>query len=91
MGSMIAAVRIKKKFNVTIPKRVRKKLEVKVGQLVQVSIDGDRIVLKPVPYDPSEKLEELIGSLKQEQIKEQSEKLIVKEAKSSLAKKLRRR
>ncbi len=88
---MTENVKIKKKFNVTIPKSVRKRLEVKVGQLVKVSLDGDRIVLKPLPYDPSERLEKLIGSLKPEQISRQAEKLVLKEAKSSLTKKFRSR
>jgi len=87
--NMSETVRIKKKFNVTIPKNLRKKLEVKVGQLVNVSLDGDVIVLKPLPYDLAEKLEKLIGSLQLEQIKRQAERRIVKESKPSLAKKLR--
>ena len=87
---MQETVRIKRKFNVTIPKKVRKKLKLNVGQIVQVSLDGNRIVLKPISYDPSARLEELIGSLQPEQIKHQAEKIIVRESKSTLAKKLRR-
>lgn len=86
---MSEIVRVKKKFNVTIPKRLRKKLEIKVGQLVNVSLRNDTIVLKPLPYDPAEKLQELIGSLDLKRIKRQAEKQIIKEAKTSLARKLR--
>lgn len=86
---MTETVRIKKKFNVTIPKSLRKKLEIKVGQLVNMSLHGDTIILKPLPYDPAEKLQELIGSLDLKRIKRQAEKQIVKEAKSSLVRKLR--
>jgi len=88
---MSEVVKIKRKYNVTIPKKVRKRLEVKVGQLVQVSLDGDTIVLKPFPKDPSEKLEELIGTVKAQKIKEQAERISVKESKVGLAKKLKLR
>jgi AbrB family looped-hinge helix DNA binding protein len=88
---MYKSVKIKKKYNVTIPKSVRKKFELKIGQLVQVSIEGNKIVLKPLPSDPSGKLEKLIGSLKAEGMKGEAEKIILKEAKLGLARKLKQR
>jgi len=83
-------VRVKRKFNVTIPKKLRKVLPVHVGQLIEVKLEDDRIILKPISEDPSSKLEELIGKITPESISNQAEE-IVKEAKSSLAKKLERR
>jgi AbrB family looped-hinge helix DNA binding protein len=88
---MTETVKIKKKFNITIPKKVRKKLELNVGQLVQVNLEGSKIVLKPISIDPSARLEELIGSVKAEQIKQQAEKILLKESKSALAKRLKSR
>lgn len=35
------------KFQVVIPKEVRKKLQVKAGQRMNVSINGEKIVLSP--------------------------------------------
>ena len=84
-------VKLKKKFNVTIPKSIRKKISVRVGQLMEVGLEDEKIILKPISGDPAERLQELIGSLKAEQIKKQAEKLILKESKSSLAKKLEKR
>jgi len=83
-------VRVKRKFNVTIPKKVRKVLPVHVGQLIEVRLEDDRLILKPISEDPSSRLEDLIGKVTPEMITSQAE-VIVKEAKSSLAKKLERR
>jgi len=83
-------VKVKRKFNVTIPKKLRKDLSVKVGQLIEMKLEGDRIILRPIVEDPSNRLEELIGNVSPESLSEQAE-AIVKEAKSSLARKLERR
>jgi len=83
-------VRVKRKFNVTIPKKVRKVLPVHVGQLIEVRLEDDRLILKPISEDPSSRLEDLIGKVTPENITSQAE-VIVKEAKSSVAKKLERR
>jgi len=90
-GTLQEIVKVKRKFNVTIPKKLRKGLPVKVGQLVEMKLEDDRIVLKPIAEDPSVKLEEIMGKLKPEDIAKEAEEVIVKEAKSSLAKKLERR
>ena len=84
-------VKVKRKFNVTIPKKLRKGLAVKVGQLVEMKLDGDRIILKPIAEDPSRRLDEIMGKLRPEDVARQAEEVIVREAKSSLAKKLKRR
>jgi len=83
-------VRVKRKFNITIPKKLRKDLTVKVGQLIEMKLEGDRIILKPIAEDPSSRLEELIGNISSESISKEAE-AIVKEAKSSLARNLERR
>lgn len=81
---------MKRKFNVTIPKKLRKVLPIEVGQLIEMKLEEDRIILKPIAEDPSSLLEELIGDIEPESISSQAEE-IVKEAKFSLAKKLERR
>lgn len=83
-------VKVKRKFNITIPKRIRKSLPVKVGQLVEMRLEDDRIILKPIAEDPSHRLEELMGNIAPEELQRQAE-AVVKEAGSSLAKKLERR
>lgn len=88
---MQSIVKVKRKFNVTIPKKLRKNLPLKVGQMVEMQLEGDNIVLKLVAEDPSARLEELIGRLKPENMTRQAEKAILKEAKSALGSKLRRR
>ena len=82
---------MRRKFNVTIPKRLRKKLPLKVGQLIEMDLEGDRIILKPFSQDPYAKLDELMGKVIPKDITRQAEGVIIREAKSTLAKKLRRR
>ena len=84
-------VKVKRKFNVTIPKRLRNKLPLKVGQLIEMDLEGDRIILKPFSQDPCARLDELMGKIAPKDITRQAERVIVREAKSTLAKKLRRR
>lgn len=84
-------VKVKRKFNVTIPKKLRKNLPVKVGQLVKIKLEDGKLVLKPIAEDPSGRLEEIIGKIRPEDIARQAEEVIVKEAKSRLAKKIGQR
>ncbi len=84
-------VKVKRKFNITVPKRLRKVLPLRVGQLVEMELDQGKIVLNPIAEDPSLKLEEIMGKLRLEDMSNQAEEVLVEEAKSSLAKKLKRR
>ncbi|GEM_PF-5502037 len=56
----MSIVRVKEKFQVTIPKDVRDKVPLKVGDALELKAGEGRIIATPVP-DPSKKLAELLG------------------------------
>ncbi|MEM2106465.1 MAG: AbrB/MazE/SpoVT family DNA-binding domain-containing protein [Candidatus Bathyarchaeia archaeon] len=84
-------MKVRGKFNVTIPKKLRKSLPIKVGQLIEIKLEDDKLILKPIAEDPPSRLEEIIGKIRPEDIRTQAEETILKEAKSSLAKKIEQR
>ena len=45
---MSTTVKIREKFQVTIPEDVREKIPLKVGERVEVIVRGDEIVIRPV-------------------------------------------
>ena len=61
-------VQVKKKAQVTLPKEVRDKLQVREGDLLEVTIEKEAIVLRPGPGDrvsarrlPASSLKQLSG------------------------------
>ncbi len=60
----MSVVEVDSRFRVTIPAEVRKKVEVKEGQTFYLIPREDGLLMKPVPKDPSRKLDELIGDFK---------------------------
>ena len=50
----LATVKVKEKFQVTIPTELRKALHLTVGDLLEATIEHDTIVLKPVAGCPTE-------------------------------------
>ena len=53
-------VKIKEKFQVTIPKDIREKIPVRIGDALELKAGEGQIIATPVP-DPSKKLKELLG------------------------------
>ncbi len=56
-------VRVTRKFQMTIPKRVREALGIRVGDRLEVDVEGDRIVVRPLRprvEDPVEALMSLV-------------------------------
>lgn len=56
-------VRVTRKFQMTIPKRVREALGIRVGNRLEVDVEGDRIVVRPLRprvEDPVEALMSLV-------------------------------
>ena len=43
----MSLVMVKDKFQVTIPARLRQELNLKVGDMLEAVVEGDRIVLRP--------------------------------------------
>ena len=52
-------VKIKDKYQVTIPESVREKLHFEVGELLSVTLRGNEIVLKPIVIEEKYSEEEL--------------------------------
>ncbi|MDK2464455.1 MAG: AbrB/MazE/SpoVT family DNA-binding domain-containing protein [Candidatus Korarchaeota archaeon] len=56
-------VRVTRKFQMTIPKSVREALGIRVGDRLEVDVEGDRIVVRPLRprvEDPVEALLSLV-------------------------------
>jgi AbrB family looped-hinge helix DNA binding protein len=51
---------IGRRYTLVIPKIVREELNLKEGQRVLVRVEGERIIVEPLPWDPYEVLEEVI-------------------------------
>nr|BAL59585.1 hypothetical conserved protein [Candidatus Acetothermum autotrophicum] len=43
----MSLIKVKEKYRVTLPAEIREKLPLKVGDLLEVSLDRNRIILKP--------------------------------------------
>ena len=52
-------VKIKDKYQVTIPEEIREKLHCEVGELLSVTLHGTEIVLKPMAIEEKYSEEEL--------------------------------
>lgn len=49
---------------VTIPARIREKTGCEPGQPFELHVEGNKIVLSPLPKNPEKKLDELLGGIK---------------------------
>ncbi|MFQ5980985.1 MAG: AbrB/MazE/SpoVT family DNA-binding domain-containing protein [Candidatus Heimdallarchaeota archaeon] len=47
---------IRKRFTVVIPARIRRKLQLKENEPIEITLQGDRIILTAIREDPFEKL-----------------------------------
>ena len=54
-------VRIGKRFTIVIPKSIRTKLNVKEGDVLEIRIEDDKIVLEPRKTNPFKVLERVVG------------------------------
>ena len=45
---IMSIVWITRKYQITIPKEVREKLNLRIGDLLKVEVEDDKIVLKPL-------------------------------------------
>ena len=62
---MSILVRITRKYQVTIPKEIREKLNLKVGDLLKVELEGDKIVLRPIVKHEERSLERMLNLVKE--------------------------
>ncbi len=54
-------IRVGKKYTIVLPKGVRTKLNIKEGDLLNIKIEGNKIVLEPKRSNPFKILEKIIG------------------------------
>ena len=52
---------VDERYRITIPKEVRATFKVSKGQKFFVVRNGDDLLLKPIPADPAERLDRVIG------------------------------
>ncbi len=58
-------IKVKEKYQVTIPATIRKELSLKIGDVLEAELDGDQIVMKPkMIVDKADSWEKLFEVLK---------------------------
>ena len=58
----MSIIKVTRKFQITIPKDVREKLRISVGDLLKITVDNNRIIIEPIKAtikDPVEHLSSL--------------------------------
>ena len=58
-------MKITRKYQITIPKEVREKLNLRIGDFLKVEVEDDKIVLKPIIKRGRNPLEELLSLVKE--------------------------
>lgn len=66
---MSEEVTIGRRFSIVIPRKVRRRLNLREGQGALVSEESGRIVIEPLPADPYQVLAETIGSFSYDESK----------------------
>lgn len=61
---------IGRRYTLVIPKAVREELTLKEGQRVLIRVEGGRIVVEPLPWDPYKVMEEVVGESYEEEREE---------------------
>lgn len=61
---------IGKRFTLVIPKKVRERLGLREGQRVLVRVEEGKVVVDPLPWNPYQVLEEVVGEPYQEEREE---------------------
>lgn len=61
---------IGRRYTLVIPKAIREELKLKQGQRVLIRVEGKRIVIEPLPWDPYKVLEEVVGEPYEEEREE---------------------
>ncbi len=61
---------IGRRYALVIPKAIREELKLKEGQRVLIRVEDGRIIVEPLPWDPYEVLEMVVGDSYEEQKEE---------------------
>ena len=63
--AMAFLVKITRKYQITIPKKIREKLNLRVGDLLKVELEDGKIVLRPLIKREKDPLEEMLNLVKE--------------------------
>ena len=78
-------VKIKEKYQVTIPSSIRKKLPLKVGDVLEAELEDDAIILKPqVVMDKAKALKRLFAVLKKKRTVSAHDEEVIQDALSAI-------
>ncbi len=58
-------MKITRKYQITIPKEVREKLNLRIGTFLRVEVEDDRIVLRPIIKPRKDPVEEMLNLMKE--------------------------
>ncbi len=73
-------IRVGKKFEIVIPKNIREKVKIEKGDLLEVEIEGNKIILKKIEYNPYEILKRVVKESYNEEIDEKRAERWLKDA-----------
>jgi len=62
---MTTIVKITRKYQITIPKEIREKFNLRIGDLIEIKVEGERIILKPIVKRKKDPIEELLNLVKE--------------------------
>ncbi len=62
---MSATVKVTRKYQVTLPREVREKLGIRIGDYLKVKVIGDKIVLEPVVSRRRNPVEDMLSLVKE--------------------------
>jgi len=71
MGISLSIVKVTRKGQITLPKEIRDKLSIREGDYLEITLQGDKIIIKkvepPVPGEPvgEERYREIIKQLEE--------------------------
>ncbi len=67
-------IRVGRKFEIVIPKNVRERVNIEEGDLLEVEVEENKIILKKVEYNPYEVLKRVVGESYNEEIDEKKQR-----------------
>lgn len=80
----MALVQVDERHRLTLPKEVREKFRIVNSQKFYLVPSGDDLIMKPIPKDPSKKLDEILeGFTFDNQARRKAEQWLMKETKAS--------
>ena len=58
-------VKVTRKYQITLPKKVREMLKIRIGDLIRVSVKDNKIILEPVIERTRDPVEDMLNLIKE--------------------------